>query len=211
MRVLYVDEQGRQEDYAKPIPQVMSGKEAFLASLDWSVHGWYVTRSSFYERWPYDDTCMSYSDDNTTRLHYYHSREVRFAQQARYYYFVYSQSVTQKATPRRFDYLRAVESMKNHLVALGVERKVMAFYESQRMQVLVGCYMFYHVHGHELSEEDRRFGLSELRHAWESIDRTLLKDEATAKFGYRPCRYWFLFRMQEWLYFTLRGFLGKNR
>jgi len=30
------------------------------------------------------------------------------------------------------------------------------------------------------------------------------------KFGYRPLPFWWLFRLQEWLYFTLRGLLGRN-
>ena len=211
MRVVYFDEQGNEHDYDKPIPLLMTGMEAFEASLDWSVHGWYVTRREFYEQWPYDETCKSYSDDNVTRQHFYHSREIRYAEDAVYYYRDYSQSVTRKASVRRFDYLRANESMKCQLEALGVDESMVAFYETQRWLVLIDCYMFYHVHGSALTAEERRYGLSELRRVWSKIDRTLLNKETTAKFGYRPCKYWRMFRLQEWCYFTLRGFLGRNR
>ena len=210
MRVLYVNERFQERDYDRPIPSLMTGKEAFEASLDWSVHGWYVTRREFYEQWPYDETCKSYSDDNVTRIHYFHSREVRYAEKAVYYYRNYSLSVTHKPSVRRFDYLRATESMKRQLLQLGVSDPILRKYENHKWLVFVGVYMFYHVHGKRLTPAERRFGLSELHHAWSTTDRSLLNKKTTAKFGYRPCSSWRLFRMQEWLYFTLRGFLGKN-
>jgi hypothetical protein len=70
--------------------------------------------------------------------------------------------------------------------------------------------MFYFVHGKALKEDERQWGLQELHRAWSTIDRTLLDQKTTRKFGYRVMPTWTLFRLQEWLYFTLRGFLGKN-
>ena len=210
LRVLTVDEQGCQKDYDKPIPSVMTGNDAFIASLDWTIHGLYVAWRELYEKWPYDDTCRTYSDDNTTRQHYFHSREVRYAPAAVYYYRSHPYSVTKKASVRQFDRLQANESMKRQLFELQVSPDVLAFYEYQRWLVLVDCYMFYYVHGCELMPEERQYGLSEMRRVWNTIDRSMLDKKTTAKFGYRPCRWWWLFRLQELLYFTLRGFLGKN-
>ena len=76
---------------------------------------------------------------------------------------------------------------------------------------VVDLYMFYHVHGHELSAADRRYGLQEIRRVWATIDRCALEAATITKFGYRPCATFRLFRLQEWLYFTLRGLLGRNR
>lgn len=198
------------EDYDKPIPSLMSGLEALKASIDWSIHGIYVTRLSFYQQWPYDETCRTYSDDNTSRVHFFHSREVRYAPSAIYYYRCNDSSATQKVTVRRFDHLRANESMKRQLMEMNVPQSLVAHYETQRWLVLVDCYMFYHVHGHELPASDRHYGLSEMRRVWGNIDRCLLESHTTSKFGYRPCTSWWLFRLQEWLYFTFRGLLGKN-
>lgn len=210
MRVIITDEQFRQREFEKPMPMSLKGFEAFEASLDWNVHGWYVTRRDFYERWPYDETCKSYSDDNVTHIHFFHSREVHYAPKARYYYRTYSQSVTQKPSVRRFDYLRANESMKQQLQQLGVEERIIRKYENHRWLILVGIYMFYHVHGRQLNKEERSFGLSELHRVWNNMDRSMLDKKTTAKFGYCPCKYWWIFRLQEWFYFTLRGLLGKN-
>lgn len=178
--------------------------------LDWSIHGWYVARRQFYDDDPYDETCRSYSDDNTTHLHYYKSREVRCCEGI-FYYRINTVSVTHQASVRRFDWMRANESMKKHLKKLCVEERIMRKWETIRMLILVDCYMFYHVRGRELSLTDRRYALSELRRVWGNINRSLLDPAKTHKFGYRLMPCWWLFRLQEWAYFTLRGMCGKNR
>jgi hypothetical protein len=45
---------------------------------------------------------------------------------------------------------------------------------------------------------------------WQGIDRSLLSPHITRKLGYRPMPAWWLFRVEEWLYFSLRAILGKN-
>lgn len=203
-------EQGLERDYPMPSFSVLTGEEAFDRSLEWQIHGVYMVRASLHQRFPYDETCRSYSDDNTTRLHYYHSHEVRSCQGI-YYYFSNPISATHRVSVRRFDYLKANESMKRQLQELGVVLPVVARYEQVRWLVLIDCYMFYHVHASELTIDERHYALSELKRIWSTIDRTLLNKETTTKFGYRPCKLWWMFRLQEWCYFTLRGFLGKNR
>ena len=208
-RVIYVTNGAEVEYPMKPF-DVLSGYEAFMRSIDWDIHGVYMVRTSIHQQHPYDETCRSYSDDNTTRIHYLLSSEVRCCQGI-YYYLQHSSSTTHQVSVHRFDYLRANESMRQQLIELKVGQDVIARYENVRWLVLVDCYMFYHVHGRELSVEERRYGLSELRRVWQTIDRSLLEKKTIAKFGYRPCGSWRLFRLQEWLYFTIRGFLGKNR
>lgn len=189
---------------------VLTGKEAFNKSIDnWRIHGVYMIRATLHHRIPYDESCRSYSDDNTTHLHFYHSREVRCCEGV-YYYWMRSSSVTHQVSVRRFDFMRANESLKRQLEGIGAPQEILENYENRRWLILIDCYMFYHVHGAALSAKDRRYGLSELHRIWQTIDRTSLKKETIAKFGYRPCKYWSVFRLQEWLYFTLRDFFGKN-
>ena len=188
---------------------VQNGVE-FNKSVDnWKIHGVYMIRAALHRQHPYDESCRSYSDDNTTHLHYFHSREVRYCEGI-YYYWMRSSSVTHQVSVRRFDYLRANESLKRQLREIGASQEIQANYENRRWLILIDCYMFYHVHARDLSAEDRHYGLSELHRIWQTIDRTSLKKETIAKFGYRPCKYWSVFRLQEWLYFTLRDLLGKN-
>ena len=207
--VVMVYDSYREELYQMPAFESLTGTEAFMLSLDWQIHGLYMVRAGIHQQQPYDETCRLYSDDNTTRLHYICSRRVRRCT-GRYYYRQHEASATHRSSVRRFDYLRANESMCRQMQVMGVPQQILDEYENHRWLNLIGVYMFYFVHGRELSVADRQYGLSELHRVWTSIDRRVLKKETTAKFGYRPCMSWRMFRLQEWLYFTLRRFLGKN-
>lgn len=207
LRLVYAD---REEPYPMKVFDRLTGREAFLHSLTWQIHGVYGVRAAIHRQYPYDETCRSYSDDNTTRLHYLNSRFVRCCS-GRYYYRQHAASSTHQVSVRRFDYLRANESMRQQMLELGVEDRVVRLYENHRWLNLVDVYMFYHVHGSELTVSESQFGLEELRRAWASIDHRALSKGTTTKFGYRPCRWWWLFRIEEWAYFTLRGLLGRNR
>ncbi len=56
-------EQGLERDYPMPSFSVLTGEEAFDRSLEWQIHGVYMVRASLHQRFPYDETCRSYSDD----------------------------------------------------------------------------------------------------------------------------------------------------
>lgn len=188
----------------------LTGDEAFRLSLDWQIHGVYMVRTSLHQRFPYDDTCKSYSDDNTTRLHFLSSRTVRRCRGV-YNYWQHEASTTHAVNVHRFDFLRANESMKRQLQQLGCDDEILRKWETTRLLRLVDVYMFYHQHARELTREEAAYGLSELRRVWGTIDRSLINSPKTCKFGYRLMPSWPLFRLQEWLYFTLRGLMGKNK
>ena len=194
-----------------PLPEfeVLTGHEAFLKSIDWQLHGIYMVRTALHQRFPYDDSCRWFSDDNTTRIHYLHSREVRPCSGV-YHYFQHPESTSHAVSVHRFDRLRAAESMKEQLQRANASHEVMCEWEVQRVLVLVECYRFYFEKGQQLSPADRRQGLQKMQQFRSSIDRSMLNSSRVHKFGYRLMPSWWLFRCQEWLYFTLRGLFGKN-
>ena len=118
-----------------------SGQEAFELSLDWSIHGLYVSRTELFRRFPYDDTCRLFSDDNTTRLHYLNSGKVRICQGV-YYYRQHGESMTNGITVRRLDLLEANTSMARQLRDAGQERRVLAMFERERWINLTGINAF---------------------------------------------------------------------
>lgn len=195
--------------YPMPPFTSLTGKEAFRLSLDWQIHGVYMVRTPLHRRFPYDETSHSFSDDNTTRLHYLHSRHVRQCPGV-YYYRQHQASTSHVPSVRQFDRMKANESMKSKLMDEGADEDIMQQWEATRMLVLVDCYKFYHCHGRQLSAADRKYGLGEMRRVWSTVDRRLLLSPKVHKFGYRPMPRWWMFRTQEWLYFTLREIIGKN-
>ena len=208
--VAFTDEQGSETGrYQMDKFAGMKGSDAFEASLTWKIHGVYMTRTSIYKRFPYDDSSRSYSDDNTTRLHYLSSREVGCCDGV-YFYRQHAGSTTHQVSVRRFDYLRANKSMKGQLVEMGVEERLLDVYENVRWLNVIDLYMFYFNNRRALGKEDAACGLNEIKSAWSDIEVNRLTFRNRFKFGYCPIRFsWMLFRCQEELYFALRSI--KNR
>lgn len=200
----------RSETYPMPDFDALTGNEAFRLSLTWRIHGLYMVRADIHRRYPYDETCRLYSDDNTTRIHYIASREVRRCAGV-YHYRQHELSATHAVSVRRFDYLRANESMLRHIKNMCVDADAISEYDDHRWLNLIDTYMFYHCHGAELAKSDRQYGLAEIHRVWQDMADNMRGRAVAAKFGYRPMWSWLMFRMQEWLYFSLRGLLGKNK
>lgn len=187
----------------------LSGYDAFVKSLTWAIHGVYMTRTAIHQAYPYDETCKSYSNDNTTRIHYIKSREVRCCK-GTYYYWQNPASVTHGASLRRFDYLKANESMKRQLIDLNVSDDILSLYENVRWLVVIDSYMFYYKNRRQLSVPDRRYALAEIKRVWQTIETDRLTLRNRLKFGYIPLRRcWPLFVVQEETYFFLKRILGR--
>ncbi len=200
----------RFEDYPTPSDgsTVFSGHDAFVKSLDWSIHGVYMTTAALQKSILYDDTCRSYSDDNTTRLHYLRSRQVCLCEGI-YYYRQNPLSVSHVADISRFNFLRANEHMQQMLVDMDMPDDILNLHEQVRHQNLIGCYLFYCEHRSGWSLSDRRYAIREMRRIWKTIDRHRLNPLSTRKFGYRHCLSWGLFRLQEEVFWLGRKVLKK--
>lgn len=203
VRYRYPD--GHEHGYRTPPFSVLSGYDAFVKSLKWDVHGWYVARTELYKQFPFDETCHSYSDDNVTMAHYLHSRNVRCST-GKYYFIQREDSCTHQATIRRFDWLIANESLHKKLIEWNIPHDVIDMYEEQRWYILIGCFWFYNINKKKFTKAQRAHALNLLRHAWENIDTaTCLPFNIRYKFGYMPLRpFWLLFKWQEWLLYQLR-------
>ena len=206
---LYYYNRSRMEPFPMPAFDVLSGKEAFVLSLTWRIHGVYMVRADIHKRYPYDESAHAFSDDNTTRLHYFASEEVRSCAGI-YYYRQRSTSVSHQFSLRSFDYLSANLSMKRQLERLHVKDDVQNIYENHRWLNVVDMFMMWFIHGRELSAGDRRKALSLVRDSWKTIDVWRLKPALRFKFGYMPfAGHWHLFLLQEQVYFRMRRLLGR--
>lgn len=211
------DETFRMVDYAMADFDSKTGKEAFADSLTWKIHGIYAVRTSIHQQYPYDDSCHSYSDDNTTRLHYLAARKVAYCDGI-YYYRQHDASVTHQVSIRRFDYLEANALMKKYLLQLHVEEKYLRLYENHRWLNLIGLCQFAIHHKAELGNEDYRLARQMLRETWEGIETKALTPRNRYKIGYVPFLAtwmprqmgWRLFSWEQQLYYLLRKVLRRN-
>lgn len=200
----------REEEYPMPEFEMMTGKEAFEASLTWKIHGVYIVKAEIHKKFPYDESCKAYSDDNTTRLHYLMSREVRTCG-GRYYYLQHGESTTHKPGLQQFDYLKANMSMKQTLLGIGAEDRILDIYENVRWLNVVGMMYYIFLNRKLLSTNEVCEGLRIIKWAWMSIEVRRLEKKHKQKLGYIPMKWsWNAFVIQENLYFRLKALLNRR-
>ncbi len=187
-----------------------SGEEAFRLSLDWSLHGVYVANASLYKRFPFEDTCLLYSDENTTRLHYLNSQKVVLCQ-GRYNYRQHETSMTKACTIHHFDSMTANLSMKRQIEAMTLNDKqgILNLFETHRWLNLVDCYGYFYQH-HAVFLPQERLQIKNLFiQMLSSIERHRIPKCLKVKLGYYPFRSYYCFSLIENLYFGLRKMIGR--
>lgn len=185
----------------------LEGKEAMRLSLRWQIHGLYLIRADIHKAYPYDDSARLYSDDNTTRLHYLHSRRVYFSDGI-YYYFQNPASTTQRVSALYFESLRAQRHMRDMLHDEGIADDIIADYEQYRwMQLVDNCY-YLALHHDAFTPDERRSARQLIDDTYHSFPTTL---PTPPKFGYRRMHSFRAFWLQEQLYFTLRRLTGRMK
>jgi len=202
-------EDGHEEDFGLPMQlamgDVLSGQEAFELCLDgWQLHGLYVTRTSLHRQYPFDTTTRLYSDDNTSRIHYLHSREVR-ACAGIYYYRKHAESMTISFNLRRFDFMEAQLSMKWALKDVELPKKLRERVEGGRWMTFIACYRLYIQHEKEIKDEDRQA----LQKRFKTILHTFRPSRLPLRYRWRP-GYWLavsmrFFDWQQRLFTLLRN------
>ncbi len=172
--VKYWQESGKEEPYAEPYGEkdVLSGKEAFEKSLDWTIHGLYMVRRELHLRYPYDTHYRLYSDDNTCHLHYLHSREVRLCKGI-YYWRKHEESSTTHFSPYRFLHMMANLDLRETLKREGVGEDIVAQYDKHRWYNYLGLLWLYSRHRYEMNKEERARVREDFRKVYASFDRSL--------------------------------------
>lgn len=188
----------------------MDGYGAFVASLSWQIHGWTIDRAELFRRYPYDDACRFYSDDNTSHLHFLASREVRCCQ-GKYFYRQNPKSTTHHVGVGRMDWMLAANSFRDTLEKMHMPSTILNIWEWERWKIIVGCYWFCFIHRKRLSADEIKHCLCLIRNAWEGVKLQRLKEKPIKKFGWYPfVGHWHLFQLEEMLYFGLRWLAGRR-
>ena len=189
----YQDKQKIERRLNRTKHTVFSGEEAFVLSLDWSLHGLYLVRSSIHLAYPYDTSCRLYSDDNTTRLHYLHSHRVVLSDGI-YYYRRHADSMTMCVSIHRFDYMKANLSMKGVLLAeaskgsFSNQEAVLNKYETHRWLNVVDAFWLYYTHKSTFSQAEQQEIEQRISAMLPTIERHRIPLSIRLKLGYYPFR-----------------------
>lgn len=186
----------------------ISGEEAFLLSMPWQISGCYVCTTSLQRRFPFDNSCRNFGDENTGRLLLLHSRCV-MQSQGIYYYRMLEDSVSHKLNMGQFTRLTAQRSLAHELQQEGIKKELLSAYEKFSWLNVIHAYMYYFQNRKQLSTTQKAEALQIIRATRQDINFSLVSQSLKYKFGYMSFSgSWKLFRLQEELYFTLRGLRG---
>lgn len=172
----------------------VKGYDAFLWSLDWTLHGLMLVRRELHLRYPYDEHLRWYSDDNTSRLHLLHARRVDFSF-GEYHYRHHAASNTTAVTPARFLLLEANRDMQQMLQDEGFPEKVRRLHRQTCWTGYVGHLRLYHIHAREFTPAERR----EIKERFRRLYPT---------FGRRTP--YPLFLLRQWAGYFLRRLAGRE-
>lgn len=207
-RLILVEADGSEHDFPMKPFTVISGKEAMKRSLNWqTLHGWYLIRRELHLKYPFDTTTRVYSDENTTRIHFQASREVRCCNGI-YYYWQNPESITHKVSLSHYDQLRALESLRQQLIAMNVDKETRQSLAVKLWRGIVDCYYYYFMHRNDYAPHESNFALSEIKRSWQQAPTKEIPLCQLIKPGYWPLKWsWQLFCWQEEIYFLLRKWL----
>ena len=206
---LMMHEEKDDSEHLYPLPDAlanggaMTGREAFEACLNgWKLHGLYLTRTALHRKIPFDTATRLYSDDNTSRLHYLHSREVR-ACEGIYYYRRHEASMTNSFNIHRFDFMEANLSLLFALKKENLPRHIIRRYEGTRWMTFIACYRLYLRHRSELTPDF----IESLRERFRTVLHTFRPSRLPLRYRWRP-GYWLtlslpLFDLQQRTYLRL--------
>ncbi len=213
---------GREEGYSWHYPtegveqnsdgsfKVMTGRQAFMASISWQIHGVYAARRRLFELYPFDTTLSSYSDDNATRLQYRAAREVRCCS-GKYFYRQHDASVTHQPSTKRMNWMGALTLLRANLRQLNETDEVLDNMEQQRWFVIVDSGWFLYRNRKTFSREERLYCIGRIHEEWADTDTRRLPLKVKLLPGYFPFRgCWPLFRAEQWLLFSAKRLLHRQ-
>lgn len=209
--------EGQEEPFKNQTDKsILTGEEAFRLSLNWQIHGLYIVKADIHKNYPFDTSCRLYSDDNTTRLHYLHSRKVALSK-GKYFYRKHAESMTESCNIHRFDYVKANLSMKQQLLEeirlgnINHSEDILNLYETHRWLNFVDTYYYLNKNRDSFSKEEAKQIEASLADILQTFEPKRIDTKTSHKFGYCPTLNYNTFKIQEEAYFLLRGMIGKNK
>ncbi len=206
----YEDTGEIQEYQNRTSKTLFKGEEAFRLSLDWSLHGLYIVRAEIHKKYPYDTASHLYSDENTTHIHYLHSRKIIISD-GKYFYRKHANSMTTICSILRFDHMDADFSLKTQLLTeakqgnISNPEEILNLYENHRWLNIVDAYWYYHLNKQHFTNQEQKIIKQRIADKLQTIEKERISPSLRRKFGYYPFKSFKVFSFIEDIYFWLRS------
>lgn len=108
----------------------LTGRDAVIKSLNWSIHGWAMIKSELLRRHPFCEIGMN-GDEFSIRECFLDANMVAFCD-GKYYYYQEKDSITKKLSPKIFDVWDASNRLEKLLIDNNFPKKVIRDYNRSR-------------------------------------------------------------------------------
>jgi glycosyltransferase involved in cell wall biosynthesis len=122
--------------------QIITGKEAFLLSLYWKIHGFTLCKAEIMKSEPFDETAFN-SDEYVTRKNYLLSDKVAFSKGIFYYYQDNNNAITKVNSLYQIERLLTDEKLIKLMDDYNVELAHLISFEKECIYNLQCFYIFY--------------------------------------------------------------------
>jgi glycosyltransferase involved in cell wall biosynthesis len=158
------------------ISQVITGKEAFLLSLDWKIGGFGLYTAGILKKIGYDTNGMN-GDEYTTRLLFLNSEFVSFSN-AKHFYRNNPNSTTKKFSAGHFTVLinniRLYQLIKNNKF----NQNIICFYKEKLFDSLMSYYELYFNYRRQFNFKEKNISKNILKNSTLQIAQEYLKPPA---------------------------------
>lgn len=183
---------------------IITGRQAVVYSLDWSIHTCGIIKKKIAMLLPFDED--GYSVEVTARRRLLACEKVAFSE-GTYYYLQNTQAITKRFGVRKFYYVMIDVKMLRFLKENGFEIKVQEDYYADSLKRLIVAWILYAQRHKDLSKYDRQKVCSYLSTAFSYMMQQTELFKAT-RHTLSVKQRWVLTTKQQWL-FTLYCYLRK--
>lgn len=189
---------------------LISGEEAYRRSIGWTgITGRMIVTRELQVQYPFDNCERVYGEDNTAQLQFLASPLVASCQ-GTYYHRLLDTSLSHKVSLNNIRGNIRYINMKRQLRKHGYSNEVLRMNETAFWGSIISSYYYYHCYRHRFSQKEQQEALYLIKYMRQQIDTTLLSPSTQWRPGYWKLPSWYLFRLQEEVYFMLRRLIKKD-
>ena len=153
--------------------EILSGQQAVVKSLDWSISGLGIFASEIIKKIKFDTFSMN-ADELSTRKFFLACKKLGFTK-ARYFYRQYSSSTTKKFSIKHFDKLETDLRLREFLKSNDLYQKASKIFEPIAFGSFVGLNILFLREEKAFTKTDKAEILKKLETAYDSFDLKFLK------------------------------------
>lgn len=153
--------------------ETISGDEALIKTIDWSIHAQMIFKASVFSGIRYDTT-INYGDEVTKRLIISKCRKIAFCS-GRYFYRYNPTSLTKKVSVKFFDYGRSYLKVREMLKTRNLYHISQHIIELRLLNILKNLDYYYKNHSMELSPDEKKYAKQSIKELFREINLSYLR------------------------------------